>query len=295
WALAWLQVYDLTKDARYLNTAEEIFDDLTTGLNATCGGQWWDEAHTASNTINNALYISVAAHLANRVPTTSSSSSSSSKPPETYRAAARSHLHWLRAQNLLTPNGTYVDGLDLSTCTPTGPVFTYNQGVMIGALVEMSRFPTTTFTFTTTTSSSSSSSSSSAENQSEEEGEGASLLLDQAETLANGTLRSLVDSAGILTETAFAPSFPNLDLVAAQFKGVFVRNLAFLYAVRPQRVEYREFLSRNARSLWEKDSVIGGEDEGLLGAAWQGPVGSVSSAAQGSGLDCLVAAAGVGG
>ncbi|RMY66821.1 hypothetical protein D0863_08198, partial [Hortaea werneckii] len=239
--------------------------------------------------INNALYISVAAHLANRVPstTTTTTSSSSSKPPETYRAAARSHLHWLRAQNLLTPNGTYVDGLDLSTCTPTGPVFTYNQGVMIGALVEMSRFATTT-TFTT------SSSSSAAEDQSEEEEGGASLLLDQAETLANGTIKSLVDPAGILTETAFAPSFPNLDLVAAQFKGIFVRNLAFLHAVRP-REEYKEFLSRNARSVWEKDRISGGEDEGLFGAAWQGPVGSVSAAAQGSGLDCLVAAAGVGG
>ncbi|KAI7008230.1 hypothetical protein KC366_g17774 [Hortaea werneckii] len=232
WALAWIQVYDLTNDVRYLSTAEEIFDDLTTGLNATCGGQWWDEAHTASNTINNALYISVAAHLANRVPKTSS------KPPATYRVAAETHLHWLRAQNLLTPNGTYVDGLGLSTCQPTGPVFTYNQGVMIGALVEMSRFPAAA---TTTTNS--------AEDPDEEEG---ASLLDQAETLANGTITSLVDSAGILTETAFAPSFPDLDLVAAQFKGVFVRNLADLYAVRPQREEYEEFLSRNARSLWRR-------------------------------------------
>ena len=49
WALAWLQVYDLTNDPRYLTTAAEIFEDLTTGLNATCGGQWWDKAHTASN------------------------------------------------------------------------------------------------------------------------------------------------------------------------------------------------------------------------------------------------------
>ncbi|KAI7687756.1 hypothetical protein KC353_g20108, partial [Hortaea werneckii] len=207
WALAWIQVYDLTNDARYLTEAEEIFEELTTGLNATCGGQWWDKAHTASNTINNALYISVAAHLANRVPT----SSSSSKDPESYRTTARTHFHWLQDQNLLTPNGTYVDGLDLQTCQPTGPVFTYNQGVMIGALVEMSRFP-----------SSSSASSASVE--------GASHLLDQAEALATGTLTSLLDSAGILTETAFASSHPNLDLVSAQFKGIFVRNLASLYS-----------------------------------------------------------------
>ena len=156
---------------------------------------------------------------------------------------------------------------------------------MIGALVEMSRFPPPTTTLPSTSSVA----------DSESDTDEATSLLSQAETLANGTIRSLVDSAGILTETAFAPSFPNLDLVAAQFKGIFVRNLAGLSAVRPQRVEYREFLARNAQSVWEKDRVSGGEDEGLLGAAWQGPVGSVSSAAQGSGLDCLVAAAGVGG
>ncbi|KAI7157029.1 hypothetical protein KC349_g5920 [Hortaea werneckii] len=267
WALAWLQVYDLTNDARYLTAAEEIFKDLTTGLNATCGGQWWDKAHTASNTINNALYISVAAHLANRVPTTPSSSS---KDPEAYRTTARTHLHWLQDQNLLTPNGTYVDGLDLQTCQPTGPVFTYNQGVMIGALVEMSRFPSN-----------------------EDNNEGA-LHLDQAETVATGTLNSLIDNEGILTETAFTAAHPNLDLVSAQFKGVFVRNLAELYSVRP-REEFREFLRRNAQSIWERDRIPGGENEGLLGAAWQGPGdASVSSAAQGSGLDCLVAAVGVG-
>lgn len=37
-----------------------------------------------------------------------------------------------------------------------------------------------------------------------------------------------------------------------------------------------------------------GDEGGLLGTAWQGPVGEVSCAAQGSGLDCLVAAAAVG-
>ncbi|KAI7337707.1 hypothetical protein KC354_g17586 [Hortaea werneckii] len=294
WALAWIQVYDLTNDSRYLTAAEEIFEDLATGLNATCGGQWWDKAHTASNTINNALYISVAAHLANRVPTTTTSSS---KPPETYRAAAQTHLHWLRDQNLLTPNGTYVDGLDLQTCKPTGPVFTYNQGVMIGALVEMSRSPTVTAAAAAAAAISTSSGDHEEEEEEEEEEEGeegASLLLDQAEAIATGTMRSMVDEEGILTETAFAPAFPNLDLVAAQFKGVFVRNLASLYSVRP-REESREFLSRNARSVWEKDRIPGGVDEGLLGAAWQGPVESVSAAAQGSGLDCLVAAVGVGG
>ncbi|KAI6895842.1 hypothetical protein KC318_g4248 [Hortaea werneckii] len=275
WALAWIQVYDLTNDPRYLTAAEEIFEDLTTGFNATCGGQWWDKAHTASNTINNALYISVAAHLANRVSTTSSSSS---KDPEACRTTARTHLHWLQDQNLLTPNGTYVDGLDLQTCQPTGPVFTYNQGVMIGALVEMSRFP----------------SSSSASSSSESSDEGASQLLDKAETLATGALQTLVDKEGILTETAFLLSHPNLDLVSAQFKGIFVRNLAELYSVRP-REEFREFVRRNAQSIWERDRISGGENEGLLGAAWQGPGdASVSSAAQGSGLDCLVAAVGVG-
>lgn len=39
WALAWLKVYDHTHKPHYLMMAEDIFADLLTGWNATCGGK----------------------------------------------------------------------------------------------------------------------------------------------------------------------------------------------------------------------------------------------------------------
>ncbi len=38
--MAFIKVYDVTGSKAYLSAAEDIFEDLRTGLNATCGGQW---------------------------------------------------------------------------------------------------------------------------------------------------------------------------------------------------------------------------------------------------------------
>jgi predicted alpha-1,6-mannanase (GH76 family) len=52
WALAWLNIYDLTGDADYLNLAISIFKDIQGGLTTPCGGGsiWWskDKAYIAS-------------------------------------------------------------------------------------------------------------------------------------------------------------------------------------------------------------------------------------------------------
>ena len=34
-------MYDLTNNGTYLDAAKDIFEDLLTGLGATCGGQWF--------------------------------------------------------------------------------------------------------------------------------------------------------------------------------------------------------------------------------------------------------------
>ncbi|KAK4549938.1 hypothetical protein LTR36_005239 [Oleoguttula mirabilis] len=244
WALAWIKVYDLTNNGTYLLAAQSIFEDLKGGTGATCGGQWWDKDHNATNTINNELYLAVGASLANRV-----------RDNREYKDAATQQADWLfNTSRLMNSNNTFVDGLELSDCTPEGPVWSYNQGVVLGALVEMSRLT------------------------------GDSSYLDTAATIAQGTLRHLTVS-GILTETA---AYPNEDSTAAQFKGVFARNLVYLQNARGNG-DYVSFLQNNADSIWSNNR----QSDGQVGADWQGPVVSTGAAAQSSALDCLVAAAAV--
>ena len=62
WALAWIRVFDLTSDPKYLAMAKTIFADMTGGWDATCkGGIWWSKARSYKNAIANELFLSVAA------------------------------------------------------------------------------------------------------------------------------------------------------------------------------------------------------------------------------------------
>ncbi|KAK5110144.1 hypothetical protein LTR62_006278 [Meristemomyces frigidus] len=233
WALAWIKVYDITNDGKYLSTAETIFEDL------------WDKPYTQINSINNELFLSVAAHLANRVPSKKSS----------YQTYAVNQANWFLGTSLLSENNTYHDGFTPSTCAVEGTVWTYNQGVILGALVELS----------TAT--------------------GSTAWLDSAEKVAKGAVATLVDNNGILTETG---SYPTNDADADQFKGVFARNLAVLQAVRGDS-SYVTLLTKSADELWRQDRNSAGQ----LGPDYQGAVYATSAPAQSSAMDCIIAAAAV--
>ena len=53
WALAWIDVYDLTKNTRYLNQAITIYNDIAKGVNTPCGGLWWSKDKTYIASIAN--------------------------------------------------------------------------------------------------------------------------------------------------------------------------------------------------------------------------------------------------
>ncbi|OQO02906.1 hypothetical protein B0A48_11189 [Cryoendolithus antarcticus] len=247
WALAWIAAFDITQDINYLCTARSIFQDLTTGLDATGGGQWWSKDRDYIASINNELFLAVAASLANRSPNDGTD----------YRTYAINQADWLIYHSgLMNSDDLFVDGLDPSTCTPGShtTVWTYNQGAILGGLVELYRLTSDTS------------------------------YLDTADSIAHGTLLHLTNT-GILTEPGY-PGPP--DATAAHFKGVFVRNLAKLQGVRGDE-NYVSFLQRNADSIWNSDR----EGNGEIGPDWQGPLFDASMASQSSGIDCLVAAAAV--
>ncbi|GAB1211388.1 hypothetical protein ATERTT37_000502 [Aspergillus terreus] len=182
WALGFIQAYDVTHDARYITAAADIFDDMTTGWNATCGGIWWDKAHTQNAAIANEIFLSVAAHLARRLPEQKSH----------YKDWALKEWKWFKSSGLVNSQNTINDGLDLKTCKNNKKtVWSYNQGVILGGLVELFKIS------------------------------GDKSLLSTAHRIASAAIKALGDENGILRESCD----PNCTGDATQFKGIFMRNL----------------------------------------------------------------------
>lgn len=252
WALAWIDAYDLTKNASYLSMAETIFTNIATnGWDTTVcgGGVWWSTAKTYKNAIPNELFLAIAAKLANR--TTGSASAA-------YLNWAQKEWTWFKASGMINEQNLVNDGLNStnpSACVNNGKnTWTYNQGVILGGLVELS--------------------------QADQD----ATLLPQAEAIANAALANLVTPNGILNETTVSGGD------TPQFKGIFMRNLMALYSALPSastlQTQYKTFAEANAASIWTNDQGPNHE----FGGNWQGPFDSADATRQTSALDALIAA-----
>lgn len=252
WALAWIDAYDLTENSKYLSMAESIFSDMTTGWDDTCrGGIWWSKDRKYKNAIANELFLSVAAHLAKR---------SEGPAQNKYLKWANKEWDWFQASGLINSKSLINDGLGNSQGLTAGmgcgnngqTTWTYNQGVILGGLVELSTVnhdPS---------------------------------LLETAQKIALAATTNLVDSNGILHDTCE----PNCGADGVQFKGIFVRNLVLLEIAHP-KVTLRSFVFNNADSIWK--NAQGTKCE--LGQVWSGPFDSSNAGIQSSALDALVGAA----
>ena len=251
WALAWINAYDLTNNTGYLSQSTRIFDDLLTGWGTSpCGGMWWNKEHQSVNAIANTLFLSVAAHLASRIPSQSSY----------YLLWAEKELKWFLNSGMINSEHNINDGLNLTTCkNNNGTVWSYNQGVILGALVELDFI---------------------APNES---------YIPLAKSIAKAAIRKLAtthSAAGILRDLCD----PECDMTAAQFKGVFMRNLQRLQLYSPEP-EFETFIKANAKSIWNHSRD---RKNDTLGESWTGPFGDASATSQSAALDALIAAAAVG-
>jgi len=249
WALAWIDAYDLARDKNYLSMAESIFADMTGAWDTSCGGGiWWSKDRNYKNAIANELFLSVAAHLANRT---------SGSTRRQYLNWAKREWKWFDASGMINAKNLVNDGLEKPAvigvgCTNNGrTTWTYNQGVILGGLVELSKA---------------------------DHDPGLRLV---AQKLAAAGITQLADENEILHD----PCEPRCGADGVQFKGIFIRNLALLDKADPQTA-YESFIVRNADTLW---SDARGPDF-QLGERWSGPFHSASAASQTSALDVLVAA-----
>lgn len=248
WALAWIDAWDLTHDKRYLTTARSIFDDMAASWDQTCGGGiWWSKDRNYKNAIANELFFSVAAHLASRVPAADRAN---------YANWATQEWNWFQRSGMINDDHLVNDGLTVDAATGTcrnnrKTVWTYNQGVLIGALAEWSKSP------------------------------GNTAVLDDAKRISDAALTHLTDKDGVLHDVCE----PKCGADGIQFKGIFMRNLRDLNRIAPDP-NYVKAFATNADSIWNNDRT----PANTFGTVWSGPPDSPDAGTQSSAIDALVAA-----
>ena len=226
WGLTWLQAYDLTRDPKYLNMAVTIADYVNGYWDAgTCGGGvWWDGERTYKNAIVNGLWIRLTAELHNRIP-----------GDTLWLGRSRTAWAWFQGSGMINANGLVNDGLT-NACTNNGQnVWTYNQGLAIGAGLELwraTRDPQ---------------------------------ILTSVRRLADAAIGpDALVTDGVLSETCDA-SDQTCDDNAKQFKGIFMRYWTDLVDTTHER-RYAAFLDQQAANLWDNDR----DAAGRLGTRWSG-------------------------
>ncbi|KAF2201595.1 Six-hairpin glycosidase [Delitschia confertaspora ATCC 74209] len=197
WALAWIAAFDVTKEPAYLLLAEDIFAALLKAWPTNCGGGiWWSYKRTYANAIANELFLSLAAHLANRVGT------GSREIKAFYVDWAKRELDWFRASGMINERGTVNDGLTADCKNNNFTTWSYNQGVILSGLVELNRAsPDPSY-------------------------------LSLASSTAKAAITELSDASGILHDKCG----PNCGGDASQFKGIFIRGLQKLHEAAPDEV-----------------------------------------------------------
>jgi predicted alpha-1,6-mannanase (GH76 family) len=241
WANAWIRAFDLTGNTNFLNMAKTIFATMTNAwVASSCdGGAVQTVNGTYKNGIVNELFILTAIRLHQRTPGDGGAAS--------YFYWATNAWNWFNQSGMINPQSLVNDGLDSNCANNSGSTFTYEQGVLIGALTDL-------YKSTGTVS-----------------------YLNEAAAIAHAVTAHL--SAGDVMNEA-APCDPTCgggDV--PEFKGICSRYIAYFYDVSRDQESY-ELLYFSAHGLWLNDRNAFSQ----LGMSWAGPVDAADAGRQSSAL-----------
>ncbi|MGW1403936.1 glycoside hydrolase family 76 protein [Streptomyces sp. NPDC002405] len=247
WAVAWVAAYDHTHERRYLDEAVTITSYVQQYWDpGTCGGGvWWDRERTYKNAVTSGLYVWLTTALHQRLT-----------GDTLWGGRARTAADWYLNSGLINASGLVNDGLTTGCANNGQTVWSYNQGLAIGAFTQLWRST----------------------------GEGR--YLTTAQRLADAALSAPeLTRDGVLTESCDTGT-RTCDDNQKQFKGIFVRHLADL-ADATGSAAYLAYIARQADSLWRTDR----DPLNRLGQRWAGTSPNPSDwRTQASALEALTAA-----
>lgn len=228
WALDWIRAWDLTGNAMYLATAKSLFQSMASTWDNTCGGGvWWNHTKTYKNAIPNELFLLVADQLHTVTPGDSGTNS--------YIWWAEREANWFQKSGMINPAGQVNDGLTATCVNNGGNPWTYNQGVILAGLAELSHIT------------------------------GDTQYLRLAERIASAEVQFGTNANGVLQEKGCqSPTSCGSD--GPLFKGVFIRYLWWLYSYDPNPA-YMKLINTSLNSLWANDRT----SNNLFGLDWAGP------------------------
>lgn len=224
WAFNWIQAYDLTGKRKYLRMAIKIAEFTEDYWDSTCGGGvWWNAERTYKNAVTNGQFIRLTAELHNRLP-----------GDKRWLARSQAAWDWFVGSGMINSENLVNDGLN-NDCQNNGQtVWTYNQGLAIGAALELWRAT------------------------------GDPGLLRTARRLADAAIDGGLTVNGVLTEACDALD-RMCDDNGKQFKGIFLRYLMDLADTTGDK-RYRTFVATQAATIWERDR----DAADRLGLRWAG-------------------------
>ncbi|HWD92089.1 MAG TPA: glycoside hydrolase family 76 protein [Verrucomicrobiae bacterium] len=248
WCLAWIHAYDLTGNTNFLNMAKTIFADLTTGWDttSTCPGGIW---WNKSHSYKNAIPNELFLSAAIRLHQRTPADGMSAG---SYFNWATNEWTWFKASGMINSQNLINDGLN--GCVNNGQTtWTYNQGVVLGGLTDLYKAT------------------------------GNASYLNQAIVIANAVITHLSDGNGVLVEPCESGDCGG---DGSEFKGIFQRNLAYLYD-ETHTASYYNYLRTNSHAVWFK----GRNTFNQLGVHWDGPFDTADASRQSSALMAVSALA----
>ncbi len=241
-ALACIRAFEVTSDAKYKTVAELLWTDIKGGWDDTWGGGiYWNKERKNKNTPANAPAGIIAARMYQL-----------NRHPEDLDWA-RKIYQWQKT-NLVDPvTGLVWDGLD-GTGTNKNWKFTYNQGVYMGAAVELYKIT------------------------------GEQVYLNDALKTANNSLTGDLTQGNVMKDEGGGDG--------GLFKGILVRYMLLLITdgnlPATDAGKFVSFLKVNAETLWLQATV---RPQVLFGSKWNATGSTIDLSTQLSGAMLMEAAA----